>query len=144
MKPRPDRARPVLLNRRQFVSGALATASAAAVTRPGLIAAAGADGQSAVQAVDPGYVGPHYFGEEERRALIEVMDQGSPFRFWGPGRPVQVRQFEEGFSRRMGTRFALGVTSGTAALDCAMAAIEVGPGDEVMVPAYTWCGVCRY
>jgi 8-amino-3,8-dideoxy-alpha-D-manno-octulosonate transaminase len=38
----------------------------------------------------------------------------------------------------MGTRFALGVTSGTAALDCAVAGLDIGPGDEVIVPAYTW------
>ena len=38
----------------------------------------------------------------------------------------------------MGARFALGVTSGTAALDCAVAGLGIGPGDEVIVPAYTW------
>jgi 8-amino-3,8-dideoxy-alpha-D-manno-octulosonate transaminase len=49
-----------------------------------------------------------------------------------------VQQFEEQFARAMGTRFALGVTSGTTALNCAVAALGVGPGDEVIVPAYTW------
>ena len=38
----------------------------------------------------------------------------------------------------MRTKFALAVTSGTAALQCAMAALEIGPGDEVILPAWTW------
>src|SRR5260370_2629897 len=38
----------------------------------------------------------------------------------------------------MQTRFALAVTSGTAALSTALAALEVGPGDEVILPAWTW------
>jgi 8-amino-3,8-dideoxy-alpha-D-manno-octulosonate transaminase len=38
----------------------------------------------------------------------------------------------------MGTRYALAVTSGTAALQCAVNALEVGPGDEVILPAWTW------
>ena len=38
----------------------------------------------------------------------------------------------------VGVKFALGVTSGTAALFTAMAALEVGPGDEVILPAWTW------
>jgi 8-amino-3,8-dideoxy-alpha-D-manno-octulosonate transaminase len=59
-----------------------------------------------------------------------------------------VQAFEEAFAKVMGTKFALGVTSGTAALDCAMAALGIGPGDEVIVPAYTWWslylrGPCR-
>src|SRR5258708_27288311 len=38
----------------------------------------------------------------------------------------------------MKTKYALAVTSGTAALHVAMAALEVGPGDEVIIPAWTW------
>jgi 8-amino-3,8-dideoxy-alpha-D-manno-octulosonate transaminase len=38
----------------------------------------------------------------------------------------------------MQTRFALAVTSGTAALQCAVAALGIGPGDEVILPAWTW------
>jgi 8-amino-3,8-dideoxy-alpha-D-manno-octulosonate transaminase len=92
----------------------------------------------AMERIDPGYIGPQFFDEEERQALMEVVDCGSPFRYWGPGTPTKVLRFEEGFARHMGTKFALGVTSGTAALDCAMAGLDIGPGDEVIVPAYTW------
>jgi len=49
-----------------------------------------------------------------------------------------VAAFEAEFATRMQTRFALAVTSGTAALQCAVAALEIGPGDEVVLPAWTW------
>ncbi len=88
--------------------------------------------------IDPGFVGPQFFDEKEQQALREVVESGSPFRYWGPGRPQKVQRFEEDFAQYMGTRFALGVTSGTAALDCAVAGLDIGPGDEVIVPAYTW------
>jgi 8-amino-3,8-dideoxy-alpha-D-manno-octulosonate transaminase len=88
--------------------------------------------------IEPGYVGPQFFDKQEEQALLEVLEAGSPFRYWGPGRPVKVLQFEGAFAKYMGARFALGVTSGTAALDCAVAALGLGPGDEVIVPAYTW------
>lgn len=100
----------------------------------GAEAASGGDPPS----IDPGFVGPQFFDQEEERALLEVLESGSPFRYWGPGRPLKVERFEEHFARYMGTRFALGVSSGTAALDCAMAGLGLGPGDEVIVPAYTW------
>jgi len=46
--------------------------------------------------------------------------------------------FERRFAEHMGSRHALTLTSGTVALHAAMTAIGVGPGDEVIVPAYTW------
>jgi dTDP-4-amino-4,6-dideoxygalactose transaminase len=88
--------------------------------------------------IDPGYIGPQFFDKREEEALREVLESGSPFRYWGPGRPEKVLRFEEAFAGYMGTRFALAVTSGTAALDCAVAGLGIGPGDEVIVPAYTW------
>lgn len=88
--------------------------------------------------INPGFIGPQFFDKREEQALMEVVESGSPFRYWGPGKPTKVLRFEEAFAKHMGTRFALGVTSGTAALDCAITGLGVGPGDEVIVPAYTW------
>jgi len=98
----------------------------------------GAPGSAPISNIDPGFIGPQFFDEQEEDALLEVLESGSPFRFWGPGKPTKVQRFEEDFAKHMGTRFALGVTSGTAALDCAIAGLGIGPGDEVIVPAYTW------
>ena len=125
------------LSRRGFLAQTCLAASALRVP------AALANSQSkptppGVSEIDPGYVGPQFFDEKEQQALREVVESGSPFRFWGPGKPQKVQRFEEDFAKYMGTQFALGVTSGTAALDCAVAGLDIGPGDEVIVPAYTW------
>jgi len=77
-------------------------------------------------------------GEEEVRAVVEVLRAKSPFRHYGPNVLGKAREFEKAFAARMGTRYALGVTSGTAALITGLAGLEVGPEDEVILPAYTW------
>ena len=94
--------------------------------------------QTEIPKIDPGYIGPQFFDRHEEQALMEVLETRSPFRYWGSGKPTKVLRFEENFAKYMGARFALAVTSGTAALDCAVAGLGIGPGDEVIVPAYTW------
>lgn len=127
------------LSRREFLATGCMALSGAGV---GLMAQglSGKEGPKPAEMpdIDPGYVGPQFFDKREQDALLEVLESGSPFRFWGPGQPVKVLRFEQDFAKYMGTRFALGVTSGTAALDCAVAGLGIGPGDEVIVPAYTW------
>ncbi len=49
-----------------------------------------------------------------------------------------MAQFEQEYAAHIGAKFAFGVTSGTTALYTAMAALEIGPGDEVILPAWTW------
>ena len=63
---------------------------------------------------------------------------GACFAFTGSRRPQKARTFEEEFQKFMGVKYALGVTSGTAALHVAINALGVGPGDEVILPAETW------
>jgi perosamine synthetase len=48
-----------------------------------------------------------------------------------------VRPFEQAFARAVGCRFAVACSSGTTALHLALAAAGIGPGDEVIVPAFT-------
>jgi 8-amino-3,8-dideoxy-alpha-D-manno-octulosonate transaminase len=88
----------------------------------------------------PGFIGTQFYDAEEERELIDVVRDRSPFRWYGPGGkpPAKVLSFEMEFARRMGVRYALAVTSGTAALQVALAALEIGPGDEVILPAWTW------
>ena len=71
-------------------------------------------------------------GDEEWEALREPLQSG-----WLTQGPV-VRRFEEAFARRHDVPHALATTSCTTALHLALAALGVGPGDEVIVPAFTW------
>ena len=86
----------------------------------------------------PGYPGGLLIGDEEKAAVMEVLDSQSLFRHYGPRPLGRVTQFEHAFAKAMGTRYTVAVTSGTAALITGLSALGVGPGDEVIVPTYTW------
>jgi 8-amino-3,8-dideoxy-alpha-D-manno-octulosonate transaminase len=87
-----------------------------------------------------GFFGTQYYDDLERQEILQVLENRQPFRWYGPGSrpPQKVAAFERELAVRMRTRFALAVTSGTAALSTALAALQVGPGDEVILPAWTW------
>ena len=72
--------------------------------------------------------------ERERAALLEVLESGVWWRT--PG--TKVLEFERAFAEFHGARHAVAVTNGTHALEVAMTAIGVGPGDEVIVPDSTF------
>ena len=46
-------------------------------------------------------------------------------------------RFEEQFAPRVGRRYGVAVANGTAALEVAVAALDLGPGDEVIMPTFT-------
>lgn len=71
-------------------------------------------------------------GEEEWLALRESIETG-----WLSQGP-KVKAFEDAFAARHQVAHALATTSCTTALHLALAAAGVGPGDEVIVPAFTW------
>jgi perosamine synthetase len=71
-------------------------------------------------------------GEEEWQAVREPLMNG-----WLTSGP-KVREFERLFAERHQVKHALAVTSATTALHLALVALGVGPGDEVIVPAFTW------
>ena len=67
----------------------------------------------------------------------------SPFRYYSidPQKEKEVDNLERDFARFVGAKHALAVTSGTGALHVALSALGVGPGQEVIVPAYLWVSV---
>lgn len=71
-------------------------------------------------------------GEEELAAVAEVLESGQ--LTMGP----KVAEFEEELARACEVEHAVAVSSGTAALHLAVLALGIGPGDEVIVPAYTF------
>ncbi len=87
----------------------------------------------------PMYPGGMMIGAEEEQSVLEVLRAKRLFRYYGPEKgPSKAAQLEEAFAARMGAAHALAVTSGTASLICGLQGVGVGPGDEVIVPAYTW------
>ncbi|MFO7166766.1 MAG: DegT/DnrJ/EryC1/StrS family aminotransferase [Chloroflexota bacterium] len=84
------------------------------------------------------YKGAAAIGDEEKRAVMEVLESQSLFRYYGPRPLHKVAAFEQAFARYLGAAHALAVSSGTAALRLGLAALGVGPGDEVIVPAVTF------
>ena len=72
------------------------------------------------------------YGKEEEDAVIEVLRAGAPS--CGPW----VKRFEEEFAGYCGTQYGLAVTSGTTALQLAMIAAGVEPGDEVITTPISW------
>ncbi|MDB5074376.1 MAG: glutamine--scyllo-inositol transaminase [Chloroflexi bacterium] len=89
----------------------------------------------------PMFPGGMEIGDAERAAVLDVLDSKRLIRFYGPDDTITysaVDTFEQRFAERMGTPYALGLTSGTAALITGLAALGIGPGDEVIVPAYTF------
>jgi perosamine synthetase len=70
-----------------------------------------------------------------RNAVLNLMDQNLSTIPNGGG---VVAEFESAFAKMTGSRYALAMNSGTSTLHSAYAAVGVGPGDEVLVPAYTW------
>ena len=71
-------------------------------------------------------------GEEEWQAVKEPIMTG-----WLTSGP-KVREFERLFAERHQVNHAVAVTSCTTGLHLALAALDIQPGDEVLVPAFTW------
>lgn len=81
------------------------------------------------------------FGEEEKKEIMDVLDTGVLFRYeFGTQRKgvYKVLEFERQFAAYCGTSYGQAVTSGTAALKVALAALGVGPGDEVITQGFTF------
>ena len=72
--------------------------------------------------------------DEDKKMVMECMESGI---FTGPYGP-QVRGAETEFAEYLGVKHVLMVNSGTAALHMAVAVAGIGPGDEVIVPSFTF------
>ncbi|MES2394008.1 MAG: aminotransferase class I/II-fold pyridoxal phosphate-dependent enzyme [Acidobacteriota bacterium] len=93
------------------------------------------------QPLPEAFPGVHAMDSEEEEAVLRVCRSRSLFRYYGIHPQQEVKQFEGEFAHFLGVRHALAVTSGTTALQVALAALQVGPGQEVIVPAYLWVSV---
>ena len=82
-------------------------------------------------------------GEEEKQAVLEVLDSGKLSTFLAvPGEYFlggkKIKEFERQFAEYHEVKYAVAFNSGTAALHAAVVAVGVQPGEEVIVPPYTF------
>lgn len=68
----------------------------------------------------------------EKKYLLECIDTG-----WISSEGPFVSRFEESFSHRVGRSHGIAVANGSGALDIAVQALQLGPGDEVILPSFT-------
>jgi dTDP-4-amino-4,6-dideoxygalactose transaminase len=117
------------MTRRSFVNAAAAAVSGAA---------SGANGKLAIQGGVPVRTQPFPSWPKttavDEKAVMEVLRSGRWYRGWGK----QVDQFEETYARLLGTKYCLATANGTSALITSLAGLGVQPGDEVLVPPYTF------
>ena len=70
--------------------------------------------------------------EREKQLLLDCLNSG-----WVSSEGPFVNEFEEKFSNKVNRKYGIACSSGTAALDIAIKALEIGPGDEVIIPSFT-------
>lgn len=119
------------MNRRRFLEASGAAASAASVyaaptSKPAVL------GGSPIR--DKSFQKWPVFDETEEKAVLEVLRSGK----WYRGNGTQVRKFEQQYAALTGAKHCLAVANGTSSLLCSLAALDVGPGDEVILPPYTF------
>ena len=76
------------------------------------------------------------FTDKDKADLVAVLEDGRMTSITGP----KVKEFEEKYAAAFGARYALATCNGVTAIHLALAALEIGPGDEVIVPAHTFIG----
>ncbi|MFM7591666.1 MAG: DegT/DnrJ/EryC1/StrS family aminotransferase, partial [Isosphaeraceae bacterium] len=91
-------------------------------------------GGKPVRARGTGWTHWPIIGENDVRMITDVLKSGLWNRLSGPVTP----KFEAEWARRMKASHCLATANGTSALITALAALDIGPGDEVIVPPYTF------
>jgi dTDP-4-amino-4,6-dideoxygalactose transaminase len=81
-----------------------------------------------------GFPGWPVYDQTEEKALLDTLHTGQWFR--GSGKAVAG--FEDAYEKLTGAKHCLATASGTAALCTALGALDVGPGDEIIIPPYTF------
>jgi dTDP-4-amino-4,6-dideoxygalactose transaminase len=87
------------------------------------------------------FPGAHFLDREEEEAVLRICRSKSLYRYHGIDPQHEAAHFEREFAAFTGVRHAVAVTSGTGALHTALGALGIGPGQEVIIPAYLWASI---
>lgn len=86
-----------------------------------------------------GFHGSADINQHEIDAVLNVLKKKRLFRFLADGEAEsEAAKVEAWYRERLGRKYTLAVSGGTAALICGLFGVDVGPGDEVIIPAYTY------
>lgn len=123
-------------NRREFIGAATVIGAGTTLGIPTISFAD--SGKPAIlggtKAHSGGFPGWPIYNQLEEQALSGVLKSGQ----WGRLGGKVMNQFEAKFADLLGSKHCLGVSSGTSALYTIMGALDLGPGDEVIMPVYTF------
>lgn len=126
------------LNRRQFLGAASLAGAGLALSGPQTRRGQTTTGRPAKlggpKAHPGGFPDWPVYDQTEEKALLDVLHSGKWFRGNGPA----VAAFEEAYKQLTGAKHCLATASGTAALLTTLGALGIGPGDEVIIPPYTF------
>jgi dTDP-4-amino-4,6-dideoxygalactose transaminase len=125
-------------NRRKFINNLAIAGAGMAIGAPQVVAAGTANAKPAILGGPKAHAAPFpswpLADAVEEKGLTEVVKSTR----WGRLNGSVVAKFETEYSRLLGSRHSLGVSSGTNALFTILGALDIGPGDEVILPVYTF------
>ena len=128
------------MKRRTFLQTASASTAGIALAGPTALSSSAAKSSGKLAALGGAPVRTEPFpswpvtGEDAEKMWLDVLHARDWFRFNGK----KAGEFEKKYAELMGAKECLAVNSGTNALFTSLNAIEIGPGDEVLVPPYTF------
>ncbi|MCW5555489.1 MAG: DegT/DnrJ/EryC1/StrS family aminotransferase [Verrucomicrobiae bacterium] len=125
-------------NRRDFIGTTSLAGAGLAFGLPQITRGAGTAAKPAklggVKAHPGGFPGWPVYDQAEEKALLDVLKSGRWFR----GSGTAVAEFEKEYAGLTGAKHCVATSCGTSALTTALGALDIGPGDEVIIPPYTF------
>jgi dTDP-4-amino-4,6-dideoxygalactose transaminase len=140
--PRPDsrgeNTMKTQLNRRDFIGKTSAAGAALVLGLPEVVRGSQTAAKPAMlggpKARTGGFPGWPVYDQTEEKALLETLRSGQWFR--GSGKAVA--KFEDEYEKLTGAKHCIATSCGTSALTTALGGLDIGPGDEVIIPPYTF------
>ncbi len=125
-------------NRRKFISNVAIVGTGLAMGAPQVLSARTSDARPAVLGGPKAHPGmfPSWPVSDaiEEKGFAEILQS----KKWGRLDGSRMAKFETEYSKLLGVKHSLGVSSGTGALTTILGALDIGPGDEVVIPVYTF------
>ena len=127
-----------MFNRRKFINTLSIAGAGLAIGAPYIATANSGNAKPVLlggpQTFPPTFPGWPVYGQPEEKGLMEVLKS----KKWGRLNGNVMAAFESAYAKQLGAKHCLGLSSGTSALYTMLGALDIGPGDEVIIPVYTF------